>query len=75
MTSRDFNPDNVQLREDIVVTRKGGATVIANLPRNLEDFKTHDNQSGIVGQLKSWWRELTSQDANQRALYPSAQAA
>lgn len=75
MTLRDFNPDTAQLREDIVVIRKGGATVIANLPRNLEDFTTHDNQRGIVGQLKSWWRELTSADVNQQGLYPSARAA
>ena len=75
MTSRNFNPDTVQLREDIVVTRKRGATVIANVPRNLEDFKTHDNQSGIVGHLKTWWKDLTSHSANQRELYPSAQAA
>lgn len=73
MTSRDFNPDTVQLREDIVVTRKGSATVIANLPRNLEDFSSHDNHGGIVGQLKSWWRDLTS-TTNQPGIYPSAQA-
>ncbi len=75
MTSREFNPDTVQLREDIVVIRKGGATVIANLPRNLEDFQRNNNHNGIVRNLKSWWKDLTSPDANQRELYPSAQAA
>lgn len=75
MTSRDFNPDTAQLRDDIVVTRRGGATVIANLPRNLEDFATHDTQGGIVGHFRSWWKDLTSADINQRGIYPSAQAA
>lgn len=72
MTSRTFNPDTVQLRDDIVVARKGDATVIANLPRNIEDFAARENR-GVVGQLKSWWRDVTS--ANQPGLYPSAQAA
>lgn len=69
MTSRDFNPDTVHLREDIRVIRGSGTTVIANLPRDLQDFEQHD--PGLVGQLKSWWKGRTSQ----RETYPSAQAA
>ncbi|ALC07018.1 hypothetical protein CDES_13440 [Corynebacterium deserti GIMN1.010] len=70
MTSRTFDPGTVQLRNDITVTRVKGATVIANLPRNLEDFRQDEDHS-LVGSLKSWWKGLT----NQRELYPSAQAA
>lgn len=69
MTSRDFNPDTVHLREDIRVIRGSGATVLANLPRNLQDFEQDD--PGIVGHLKSWWRGR----ASQRVTSPSAQAA
>ncbi|WP_260680110.1 hypothetical protein [Corynebacterium glutamicum] len=70
MTSRDYNPSTMQLREDIVVTRTQGATVIANLPRNLEDFRQAQKRT-IVGQVKNWWKDLT----NQRETCPSAQAA
>ncbi|WP_245670291.1 hypothetical protein [Corynebacterium crudilactis] len=70
MTSREFNPNTIHLREDIVVKRTNGVTVIANLPRNLEDFRESQKPS-IVGQMKNWWKDLT----NQRELYPSAQVA
>lgn len=70
MTSRSFNPETVHLREDIVVTRTNNATVIANLPRDLADFR-HAEQRSLVGQVKNWWKDLT----NQRETYPSAQAA
>ncbi|BAU97321.1 hypothetical protein N24_3059 [Corynebacterium suranareeae] len=70
MTSRNFDPNTIHLREDIVVTRTQGTTVIANLPRNLEEFREMQKPT-IVGQVKNWWKGLT----NQPETYPFAQAA
>ncbi|MGP6174117.1 hypothetical protein [Corynebacterium sp. A21] len=38
MFVRDFNPDTIELNEDIKVERAEGAILLSNLPRNIAEF-------------------------------------
>ena len=40
MTCLTFDPSTATLNDEITVRRTDGATILANLPRNIDDFAT-----------------------------------
>lgn len=57
MFVRDFDPDTIELNEDIRVERAEGATLLSNLPRNIAEFGGHREPRTLLERLQQMARQ------------------